>query len=63
MPAPVRAATLRPTMFTTRKHSIGRADGSRKEVLVTLRIDTPIEIDYYQAGGILPFVLGQLIEV
>ncbi len=42
---------------------IHRADGSRKEVLVTLRIDTPIEIDYYQAGGILPFVLGQLLEV
>ncbi len=42
---------------------IHRADGSRTEVRVTLRIDTPIEIDYYQAGGILPFVLGQLLEV
>ncbi|MDP3227762.1 MAG: aconitate hydratase [Acidovorax sp.] len=41
---------------------IHRADGSRKEVTVTLRIDTPIEVDYYQAGGILPFVLRQLLE-
>jgi len=30
-------------------------------VVVTLRIDTPIEVDYYQAGGILPFVLRQLL--
>jgi aconitate hydratase len=29
--------------------------------MVTLRIDTPIEVDYYQAGGILPFVLRQLL--
>ena len=28
---------------------------------VTCRIDTPIEIDYYQHGGILPFVLRQLV--
>jgi aconitate hydratase A / 2-methylisocitrate dehydratase len=27
---------------------------------ITLRIDTPIEIDYYRHGGILPFVLRQL---
>jgi aconitate hydratase len=41
---------------------IHRADGSRQEVRVTLRIDTPIEVDYYRAGGILPFVLGQLLQ-
>ncbi|MBU0828619.1 MAG: aconitate hydratase AcnA, partial [Gammaproteobacteria bacterium] len=41
---------------------IQRADGSRTQVTVTLRIDTPIEVDYYQAGGILPFVLRQLLE-
>ncbi|MES2613025.1 MAG: aconitate hydratase, partial [Pseudomonadota bacterium] len=41
---------------------IRRADGSSQEVVVTLRIDTPIEVDYYQAGGILPFVLRQLLE-
>ncbi|OGB10978.1 MAG: aconitate hydratase [Burkholderiales bacterium RIFCSPHIGHO2_12_FULL_65_48] len=41
---------------------VRRADGSRQEVTVTLRIDTPIEVDYYQAGGILPFVLRQLLQ-
>ena len=41
---------------------IRRADGSSQQVTVTLRIDTPIEVDYYQAGGILPFVLRQLLE-
>ena len=41
---------------------IHRADGSRTQVTVTLRIDTPIEVDYYQAGGILPFVLRQLLQ-
>ncbi len=40
---------------------IRRADGSRQEVTVTLRIDTPIEADYYRAGGILPYVLRQLL--
>jgi aconitate hydratase len=40
---------------------ITRADGSRLEVLLTLRIDTPIEVDYYRHGGILPFVLRQLL--
>jgi aconitate hydratase len=38
-----------------------RADGSRQELTVTLRIDTPIEVDYYKHGGILPFVLRQLL--
>ena len=41
---------------------IHRTDGTRQEVAVTLRIDTPIEVDYYQAGGILPFVLRQLLQ-
>ncbi len=40
---------------------IHRADGKMENVAVTCRIDTPIEIDYYQHGGILPFVLRQLI--
>lgn len=40
---------------------IHRNDGSRKEVPLTLRIDTAIEVDYYQHGGILPYVLRQLI--
>jgi aconitate hydratase len=41
---------------------IHRKSGSHEEVPVTLRIDTPIEIDYYQHGGILPYVLRQLIQ-
>ncbi|HZV63900.1 MAG TPA: aconitase family protein, partial [Telluria sp.] len=40
---------------------IHRADGKRQEVKVLLRIDTPIEVDYYKHGGILPFVLRQLL--
>ena len=38
------------------------ADGRKVEVPVKLRIDTPIEVDYYRHGGILPFVLRQLIN-
>jgi aconitate hydratase len=40
---------------------IHRASGATEKVPVTLRIDTPIEIEYYRHGGILPYVLGQLI--
>ena len=40
---------------------VHRTSGESVEVPVTLRIDTPIEIDYYQHGGILPFVLRQLL--
>ncbi|MFT5588212.1 MAG: aconitate hydratase [Bradyrhizobium sp.] len=40
---------------------IHRADGSSQDVKVLLRIDTPIEVDYYKHGGILPFVLRQLL--
>jgi aconitate hydratase len=40
---------------------VNRPDGSRRELTVTLRIDTPIEVDYYKHGGILPFVLRQLL--
>jgi aconitate hydratase len=41
---------------------IHRADGSTDEVLLTMRIDTPIEIEYYRHGGILPYVLRQLVS-
>ena len=41
---------------------IHRADGTRQEVPLRSRIDTAIEVDYYRHGGILPFVLRQLIE-
>ncbi|HET9533692.1 MAG TPA: aconitate hydratase [Blastocatellia bacterium] len=40
---------------------IHRASGETEEVPVTLRIDTPIEVDYYLHGGILPYVLRQLL--
>ncbi|HJV81538.1 aconitate hydratase AcnA [Noviherbaspirillum sp.] len=40
---------------------INRANGEKREVKVLLRIDTPIEVDYYKHGGILPFVLRQLL--
>ena len=36
-------------------------DRRKRSVPVTLRVDTPIEIDYYRHGGILPFVLRQLL--
>ncbi len=36
-------------------------DREKRSVPVKLRIDTPIEIDYYRHGGILPFVLRQLL--
>jgi aconitate hydratase len=37
-------------------------NGQKRPVPVKLRIDTPIEIDYYRHGGILPFVLRQLLS-
>ncbi|MGZ5024172.1 MAG: aconitate hydratase, partial [Chthoniobacterales bacterium] len=40
---------------------ITREDGAKQNVPVKLRIDTPIEIDYYRHGGILPFVLRELM--
>jgi aconitate hydratase len=41
---------------------VTREDGCRDEREVVLRIDTPIEVDYYRHGGILPFVLRQLLS-
>jgi len=41
--------------------NITAKDGTTRSLAVKLRIDTPIEIDYYRHGGILPFVLRQLI--
>jgi aconitate hydratase len=41
---------------------IRRESGESEEVPLTLRIDTPIEIDYYQHGGILPYVLRELVS-
>jgi aconitate hydratase len=41
--------------------TITKADGTTIEQPVTLRIDTPIEVEYYLHGGILPYVLRQLV--
>jgi aconitate hydratase len=41
---------------------ITRADGRTEDVPVILRIDTPIEVEYYRHGGILPFVLRELMS-
>ena len=41
---------------------ITRKDGTQREIPVLCRIDTPIEVDYYRHGGILPFVLRELIQ-
>jgi aconitate hydratase len=49
--APLTDATL----------AITSAHGQRRELRVTLRIDTAIEVDYYRHGGILPYVLRQLL--
>ncbi|MBA3334238.1 MAG: aconitate hydratase [Acidobacteria bacterium] len=41
---------------------INRADGTSQEANLILRIDTPIEVEYYRHGGILPYVLRQLLN-
>jgi aconitate hydratase len=41
---------------------VRRANGAVEEVPLTLRIDTPIEVEYYRHGGILPFVLRQIVS-
>jgi aconitate hydratase len=50
---------LRPQQDLTLR--LTRRDGRVEEVPVRCRIDTPIEIDYYQHGGILPYVLRQIL--
>jgi aconitate hydratase len=52
-------ATVRPQQDLTLR--VKRADGTENEVQVRLRIDTPIEIEYFKNGGILPYVLRQLL--
>ena len=51
--------TLKPQQNLTMR--IHRKDGTTASVRVLLRIDTPIEVDYYKHGGILPFVLRELL--
>jgi aconitate hydratase len=49
---PMSEATLR----------VHKADGSSFDIPLVVRIDTPVEIDYYRAGGILPYVLAQILR-
>ena len=41
--------------------AITRANGQTDKVPVLVRIDTPIEVEYYRHGGILLYVLRQII--
>ena len=41
---------------------ITRKDGSKKRVILLSRIDTAIEVDYFLHGGILPYVLRELLD-
>ena len=41
--------------------AIHRRDGKAEEVPVTVRIDTPVEAEYYRHGGILQYVLRQIL--
>jgi aconitate hydratase len=50
---------LKPQQDLTLK--ITRKNGKVENVPVRCRIDTPVEIDYYRHGGILPYVLRQLV--
>jgi aconitate hydratase len=51
--------TIKPGQTVTLE--IEGRDRQKRSVPVKIRIDTPIEIDYYRHGGILPFVLRQLL--
>ena len=42
--------------------TVTRKDGGKQNVALLLRIDTPIEVDYYRNGGILPYVLKELVS-
>jgi aconitate hydratase len=52
--------TIKPGQTVTLE--IEGKDRQKRSVPVKVRIDTPIEIDYYRHGGILPFVLRQLLS-
>ena len=49
---PMQQATLR----------VHPASGKSFDIPVIVRIDTPVEKDYYRAGGILPYVLAQILD-
>lgn len=51
---------IRPRQDVTLR--IRKTDGTVQELAVLLRIDTPIEVEYYRHGGILPFVLREILR-
>jgi aconitate hydratase len=55
----ISGADIRPRQDVTLR--VRRESGEEQEVPLTLRIDTPIEIEYYRHGGILQYVLRQLL--
>ena len=50
---------LKPQQLATLR--VHQADGTSFDIPVIVRIDTPVEKDYYRAGGILPYVLAQIL--
>ena len=52
-------AGIAPRQSVTLK--IRRPDGATRDIPLLLRIDTPVEVDYYRNGGILPYVLRSLL--
>jgi aconitate hydratase len=51
--------------LTPRQHvalRVTRRDGRMEEVTLLLRVDTPVEVEYLRHGGILPYVLRQILE-
>ena len=62
----VKAVVVKSFERIHRSNLVGRVihgkDGSKREVPVLLRIDTPIEVEYFRHGGIMPFVLRDLLK-
>lgn len=42
--------------------TIHRQNGETTDLPLTLRIETPVEVEYYRHGGILPYVLRRLLK-
>ena len=41
---------------------VKKSDGTTKEIVLTLRVDTSIEVEYFKHGGILPYVLRSIVQ-
>jgi aconitate hydratase len=53
------AGELKPMQTATL--TVTKPDGTKIEIPLKVRLDTPAEVDYYNAGGILPYVLDQIL--